>query len=110
MAQRLIAHGVLWAMLAGMVAPLAPALAMPHACCLRRGQHCHMPQEAGVSSRNCCHRCCRFLAVSRALFTPVAAPGRASLPVSRLILLPRPASQTWHAPAERPPRAPPAVL
>jgi len=83
MVQRLIAQGVLWAMLTGMFAPLAPAAAMPHACCLRHQQRCHMPHDAGITNRNCCHQCCRFLAVSTALFAPVGPGAQGNLPRSQ---------------------------
>ncbi|MGE5206521.1 MAG: hypothetical protein ACM3PW_12965 [Chlamydiota bacterium] len=107
MIQRLIAQGVVWAMLAGMCAPLAPAAAMPHACCLRHQQHCQMPHDAGVSAPNCCHECCRLRAVSSALFTPVTPTGHAGLPAWLLVPLAGPASQPIHAPAEHSGRAPP---
>ena len=107
--QRLMAQVVLLAMLTGLFAPLVPAAAMPHACCLRHQQHCRMPHDAGFSSRNCCHLCCRFLAVSTALFGPLASSGHEHLPASLLISLERRASQPLHAPAERSGRAPPAA-
>lgn len=107
MIQRVIAHSVLWAMLTGMFAPLVPAASQPHACCLRHQQHCGMPHDASVSSRNCCHQCCRFLAVSTVLFVPLPPAVHASLPASRLISRTRSASQPSHAPAEHSERAPP---
>lgn len=107
MIQRLIAQGVLLAMLAGVLAPLAPAIAMPHACCLRRQQRCHMPHEAGISNRNCGHECCRFLAITTTPFVPVAPAAQGSLPASRLISAAAPASCPFHAPAEHSGRAPP---
>jgi hypothetical protein len=110
MIQRLIAQGVLLAMLTGMLAPLAPAIVMPHACCLRHQQHCHMPQDAGISNRSCGHECCRFLAVTTALFAPTVPTTHAGLSASRLILSSGPVSQPLHAPAEHSGRAPPRVL
>lgn len=84
MIQQLIAQGVMWAMLAGLCTPLAPATARPHACCLQHQQHCHEPHQAGISSRNCSHECCRGLATSTAFFTPFAPAARGSLPASML--------------------------
>ncbi len=107
MIQRLVAQGVVWAMLAGMFAPLAQATVLPHACCLRHEQHCHMPHDAGVSAPSCCHQCCHFLAVSTALFTPVSQGVDGSLPTSQLISIRGAISQPFHAPAERSERAPP---
>lgn len=107
MVQRLIAQGVLWAMLMGLCAPLAPAAVLPHACCLRHQQHCHMPHDAGVSSRNCCHQCCRFLAVSIALFAPIPTAAQETLPASRLVVPIENASRPFHAHAQRSERAPP---
>lgn len=109
MIQRMIAQSVLWAMLAGMFVPLAPAAAMPHACCLRHQQHCHMPQDAAFSSRNCCHQCCRFLAVSNALFAPVSRSPHGKLPAFRLISVTRSAFYPSPLLAERSERAPPAA-
>ena len=107
MIQRLIAQGVLLAMLTGAVAPLAPAIVMPHACCLRHRQQCHMPQDAGISNRTCGHECCRFLAVTTALFAPTGLNTQASLPASRLTRTSGAVSQSLHAPAEHSGRAPP---
>jgi hypothetical protein len=107
MIQRLIAQGVVLAMLTGMLGPLAPAILMPHACCLRHQQHCHMPQDAGISNRNCSHECCRFLAVSTALFAPNAPTTHGNLPASQLTLTGELVSQPFHAPAEHCGRAPP---
>jgi hypothetical protein len=109
MVQRLIAQGVLWAMLTGMFAPLAPAAAMPHACCLRHQQRCHMPHDAGITNRNCCHQCCRFLAVSTALFAPVGPGAQGNLPRSQLISSSGLAFQSFRALTERSERAPPAA-
>lgn len=109
MIQRLIAQGVLLAMLTGMLAPLASATAMPRACCLRRQQHCHMPHDGGFSSRSCAHQCCRFLAVSTALFTPVATSAHGLLPASLLMSVERRASQPSRARAEPSERAPPTA-
>jgi hypothetical protein len=105
--QRLIAQGVLWALLAGMFAPLAPAALMPHACCLRHQHHCHMRHEAGISNHNCGHECCRFLAITTALFAPLAPAVEGSLNVSPLISAAAPASYPFHASAEHSGRAPP---
>ncbi|HET7750258.1 MAG TPA: hypothetical protein VFK81_12815 [Terriglobales bacterium] len=110
MIQRLIAQGVLLAMLTGMLAPLAPAIVLPHACCLRHQQHCHMPQDAGISNRTCGHECCRFLAVTTALFAPTTPTTQGSLPASRLTRASGPAFQPLQAPAEHSGRAPPLVL
>lgn len=107
MIQRLIAQGVVWAMLGGMFAPLAPAAVLPHACCLRHQQHCHMSHDAGVSAPSCCHQCCCFLAVSTALFTPVSPGAYESLPASRLVTIHLAPFQPFHAPAEHSERAPP---
>ncbi len=107
MIQRLIAQSVLLAVLTGMLAPLAPGIVMPHACCLRHQQHCHMPQDAGISNRTCGHECCRLLAVSSALFGPVAAGAYKNPPASPLISTAEPDSQPFHAPAEHSGRAPP---
>jgi hypothetical protein len=107
MVQRLIAQGVLLAMLTGMFTPLAAAAAMPHACCLRHQRQCHMPHDAGISSRNCCHQCCRLLAVSTALFAPMAPRGLGNLPASQLISSSRLAFRPFHVLAERTERAPP---
>lgn len=110
MLQRLIAQGVLWAMLTGLVAPLAPAAMMPHACCLRRQQHCHMPHDAGVSSPSCCHECCRLLAVSTALFAPTAPAAGQILPAVPLISSYASASYHFHPSAEPSERAPPSSI
>jgi hypothetical protein len=110
MVQRLIAQGVLLAMLTGVLAPLAPASVMPHACCRRRQQHCHMPQDAGISNRICGHQCCRFLAVTTAVFAPTARTTYASLPASPLIAATGPIFQLRQAPAEHCGRAPPQSL
>jgi hypothetical protein len=110
MIQRLIAQGVLWAMLAGVLAPLAPAIVVPHACCLHHQQHCHMPQDIGISNRTCGHECCRFQALTTALFAPTVASIYASLPASRLILTSRAVSQSFQVPSEHSGRAPPPVL
>jgi len=109
MIEGLIAQGVLLAMLMGMFAPLAPAAAMPHACCLRHQQHCHMPHDAGISSRNCCHQCCRLLAVSTALFAPMRRSARRNLPASQLISSSRLALRPFRALTERSERAPPSA-
>ncbi len=110
MIQRLIAQGVLLAMLAGISAPLAPAALMPHACCLRRQQRCHMPQDAGISNRTCGHECCRFLAVTTALFAPAVPTTHGSLPASRLFLTSGAVSQSLQVPSEHSGRAPPRFL
>ncbi|HTM42554.1 MAG TPA: hypothetical protein VL177_16665 [Terriglobales bacterium] len=110
MIQRLIAQGVLLAMMTGMLAPLAPAILMPHACCLRHQQHCHVPHAAGISNRTCGHECCRFLAVTTALFTPSVPTTHRSLSVYRLTLAGGLVFQPLHAPAEHSGRAPPEVL
>lgn len=110
MIQRLIAQGVLLAMLTGMLAPLAPAIVMPHACCLRHQQHCHISQDAGVSNRTCGHECCRFLAVTSALFAPTVPTAYESLPASRLTLAGGVDFQPLHAPSEHSGRAPPRFL
>lgn len=110
MLQRLIAQGVLWAMLTGMLAPLAPAAVMPHACCLRHQQRCHMPHDAGISSPSCCHQCCRLLAVSTALFAPAAPASGPGLPAFPLITSPGSASYCFHPGAEPSERAPPSGI
>jgi len=110
MIQRLIAQGVLLAMVTGMLAPLAPAALMPHACCLRHQQHCHMPQDAGISNRTCRHECCRFLAVTSAFFAPTVPTTLGSLPASRLTLACGPVFESVQVPSEHPGRAPPQVL
>ena len=107
MIQRLIAQGVLLAMLTGMLGPLAPAILMPHACCLRHRQHCQVPHDAGISNRTCGHECCRFLAVTTALFAPTGLTTHGSLPASRLTLTIGPVYQPLHTPAEHSGRAPP---
>ena len=84
MIQRLIAQGVMWAMLAGLCSPLAPVTALPHACCLQHQQHCHEPHQVGISGRNCSHECCRGLAISTAFFTPVAPAAQGILTASLL--------------------------
>ena len=109
MVQRLIAQGVLWAMLTGMFAPLAPAVVMPRACCLRHQQHCHMPHDAGFSSPSVCHQCCRLLAVSTALFAPVEPGAQGNLPRAHLISSSGLVFQSFRALAERSERAPPAA-
>ena len=108
--QRLIAQGVMLAMLTGILAPLAPAIVMPHACCLRHQQHCHLPHDAGISNRACGHECCRFLAVTTAFFAPTVPTSHWSLPASRLILTTGPVFQPSGAWAEHSGRAPPQVL
>jgi hypothetical protein len=110
MIQRLIAQGVLLAMLTGMLAPLAPAILMPHACCLRHQQHCHVPHDAGISNRTCGHECCRFLAVTTALFAPPVPATHGSFPAFRLTLTIGPGFQPWRACAEHSGRAPPLSL
>ncbi|HLK33621.1 MAG TPA: hypothetical protein VKT29_11065 [Terriglobales bacterium] len=107
MIQRLIAQGVLLAMLTGMFAPLATAAALPHACCLRHQQHCRMPHDAGFSSRSCCHQCCRFLAVFTALFTPAPAASHRGLLASALVVSDLPTPRPHPAMLGRPQRAPP---
>ena len=97
-------------MLTGLVAPLAPAAIMPHACCLRHQQHCHMPHDAGISSPSCCHQCCRLLAVSTALFAPGAAAAGQNLPTFSLIIFHASASYRFHPGGERSQRAPPASI
>lgn len=110
MIQRLIAQGMLLAMLAGVSAPLAPAIVMPHACCLRHQQHCHMRQDPGISNRACGHECCRFLAVTSAFFGPSVPAIHGSLPASGLTLTTGPVLKPFQAPAEHSGRAPPRVL
>lgn len=107
MLQRLIAQGVLWAMLTGMLAPLAPAVLMPHACCLRHQQHCHAPHDAGMSSPSCSHQCCRLLAVSGALFAPAAPAAAQMLPASPLVSSQRSAWYPFHPSRNRSQRGPP---
>ena len=109
MIQRLIAEGVLMAMLTGMLGPLAPAILMPHACCLRHQQHCHMPQDAGISNRTCGHECCRLLAVTTALFVPTVSITHGSPPASRLTLARGPVFPPLRASAEHSGRAPPTA-
>jgi len=110
MIQRLIAQGVLLAMMTGMLAPLAPAILMPHACCLRHQQHCHVPHAAGISNRTCGHECCRFLAVTTALFAPAVPTAHGSMPASRLFLTSGAVSQSLQVPSEHSGRAPPRFL
>ena len=107
MIQRLIAQGVVWAMLAGLCVPLAPAAAMPHACCLQHQKHCQEPHQAGISSRNCSHECCRGLAISTAFFTPVALAAHGSLTASPLRTMSGAESQPFAAHTARCERAPP---
>lgn len=107
MLQRLIAEGVLWAMLTGLLAPLAPAVMMPHACCLRHQQGCHTPHQAGITNPSCGHQCCRLLAVSPTLFAPAASAAGQSLPTSPLIAAHGPDSYRFHRSCERPQRGPP---
>ena len=110
MIQRLIAQSVLLAMLTGIVSPLAPAALMPHACCLRHQHRCRMPQDAGISNRTCGHECCRFLAVTSALFAPTVPTSHWTLPASRLTLTSGPVFQSLRASSEHSGRAPPRVL
>jgi hypothetical protein len=52
--------------LVGIIAPAALAMTTPppHACCLRKGMHCHNPAETQVQTPGCCnHDCCRSLTV-----------------------------------------------
>lgn len=107
MIQRLIAQGVMWAMLAGLCTPLAPAAAMPHACCLQHQQRCHEPHQAGISGSNCSHECCRGLAISTAIFAPVAPAAHGRLPASLLRAATRAESHTFAAHTASCERAPP---
>lgn len=108
--QRLVAQLVLLAVLAGLCAPLAAAASLPHACCLRRQQHCHTTQEDGFSSRSCGHECCRFLAVAGAWFAPAAPTGSVKLPPSPLITLHPPAFHAFRARSQQSQRAPPSLI
>ena len=109
MLQRLIAQGVLWAMLTGM-APLAPAATMRHACCLRRQQRFHTPHDAGITNPSCGHQCCRLLAVSSALFAPAAPAAAQILPVFPLLTSQGSAWYGFLSSGERSERGPPLSI
>ncbi len=107
MLQRRIAQGVLWAMLTGLLAPLAPAVTMPHACCLRHQQRCHTPHQAGISNPSCGHQCCRLLAGSPTLFAPAACRTGQILAAAPLTAFRRSASYRFLSSGERCQRGPP---
>jgi hypothetical protein len=95
--------------LVGVLAPAALAMgASPmHACCMRKGMHCHTPHEAQFQTPGCCgHDCCRSLTVSQfAEHSPaishVAALAAVSASVDMLAVHPstdRDASHSGRAP------------
>ncbi|HKS76589.1 MAG TPA: hypothetical protein VJQ82_25470 [Terriglobales bacterium] len=64
MRQRWIARLLLLLMVVGVMAPAALAFTSTslHACCARKGMHCHSPRERQVQTPGCCgHDCCRSM-------------------------------------------------
>jgi len=64
--QRWTARLLLVLSLVGIIAPAALAMTVSpmHACCLRKGMHCHEAHERSVQATGCCSQnCCRSLTV-----------------------------------------------
>jgi hypothetical protein len=109
---RWIARFLLVLSLVGILAPAALAIGTPppHACCVRKGMHCHTPPEAQFQTPGCCgHDCYRSLTVSQFAEYSPAVSGSSIVTTAIQTIELRIAHASAHLDASHSGRAPPAL-